>query len=111
MTTKAEPLSPGVGKQNVPAGKVVASVHPVSSFLFDALMVLLGVWFMGGLFLDGAAHARNAVDSFFTPWHAILYSGYAANTIALFAATWRNQAKGYRLWQAIPVGYELSLAG
>ncbi|MHB8629705.1 MAG: hypothetical protein ACYDBJ_23610 [Aggregatilineales bacterium] len=111
MTTAVESLPRHIGNSDMATGKVSTDVRPASNLRFDALMVALGVWFMGGLFLDGSAHAHHAVDSFFTPWHAILYSGFGANAIALLVATWRNQAKGYRLWQAIPVGYELSLAG
>jgi len=111
MATLAESLSRSFGSSEATSAQQSANARPVTTFRFDGLMVLLGVWFMGGLFLDGAAHARHEVDSFFTPWHAVLYSGYAANAIALFVATWRNQAKGFRLWQAIPAGYELSLVG
>ena len=41
---------------------------------------------MGGVFLDGWAHAHGKVDrtflTCFTPWHAALYSGYLS--VALF---------------------------
>ncbi len=35
-----------------------------------------GVWMITGLFLDGWAHSELKPDSFFTPWHAVLYSGF-----------------------------------
>jgi hypothetical protein len=46
----------------------------VSSLRFDLLMAILGIIFVGGLYLDGWAHAHGMVDrTFFTPWHAVLY--------------------------------------
>src|SRR5690349_306769 len=46
---------------------------------FDRLMMVLCCWFVGGLYLDGWAHDHGMVDkTFFTPWHAVLYSGYFA---------------------------------
>jgi hypothetical protein len=111
MATTVETFGQGTPGAAVKQPAANLSTRPTSTFLFDGLMVLLGFWFMTGLFLDGSAHDRGLVDSFFTPWHAILYSGFLANAIALFVATWRNQAKGYRLWAAIPAGYEMSLVG
>src|SRR6266566_3590952 len=50
---------------------------PRSSVRFDWIVVLLEAWWVGGLFVDGWAHEHGKVDqSFFTPWHAILYSGF-----------------------------------
>src|SRR5579859_7150461 len=111
MATAVESLTQRTGTPDGVAGSTDTSARPVSSLRFDGLMVVLGVWFMGGLLADGWAHSHHMVDNFFTPWHGILYSGFAVNAIALFITTWRNQAKGYRLWQAIPAGYELSLVG
>ena len=46
---------------------------------FDWLMAGLGAWLIGGLYLDGWAHIHVPnLESFFTPWHAVLYSGYLA---------------------------------
>ena len=56
---------------------------------------LLTAWLVGGLFLDGWAHAHGKVDqSFFTPWHAVFYSGFAAVALALLAnIAWRRIAE------------------
>lgn len=43
----------------------------------DLLTVLFGVWMLVGLFLDGWAHNEGRPDGFFTPWHAMLYTGFA----------------------------------
>ena len=54
------------------------------SLSFDWAMIVLSLWFVGGLFVDGWAHTHNKVDqSFFTPWHAILYSGWAVTALFL----------------------------
>ena len=38
---------------------------------YDWTVVLLSVWFVGGLILDGWAHNHiPELESFFTPWHA-----------------------------------------
>jgi hypothetical protein len=51
---------------------------------------------VGGIFLDGWAHEHGKVDtSFFTVWHALLYSGYLALTAVLVAALVLNQRAGY----------------
>ena len=40
---------------------------------------LLGAWVVSGVFIDGWAHFnRPGLETFFTPWHALLYSGAAA---------------------------------
>jgi hypothetical protein len=75
-------------------------------------MAFLSCWFIGGLFIDGWAHAHGRVDNtFFTPWHAILYSGYFATAVALVIATYINHTRGRSWLNAIPGGYELSLFG
>lgn len=37
-----------------------------------------GTWMIVGLHLDGWAHTVNEQESFFTPWHGALYSGFIA---------------------------------
>ncbi|GAC1372459.1 MAG: hypothetical protein NVSMB44_40180 [Ktedonobacteraceae bacterium] len=79
---------------------------------FDRLLSLLSCWFLGGLFIDGWAHTHGKVDStFFTPWHAILYSGYFSMAIALIVVVLLNHNRGYSWLSAIPRGYALSLLG
>lgn len=78
---------------------------------FDRLMVVFALWFVVGLFLDGSAHAHHRVDSFFTPWHAVLYSGYLVSAFALAVATFINHQRGQSWLKAIPQGYDLALFG
>ena len=97
-----------------PAGspRVNLSGLPKGGLRFDWIAALLSALFAGGLFLDGWAHNHGKVDeSFFTPWHAILYSGFALYGIFLLGAWIRNYRAGYDLRHALPYGYGLSLIG
>lgn len=87
--------------------------HPhASSLRFDWIATLLSCWLVGGLFLDGWAHNHGRVDdTFFTPWHSVLYSGAAAMVGFLAINQWRNVNKGYAWRWALPQGYMLSLVG
>lgn len=88
------------------------SARAPGSLGFDWAVGVLSALFVSGLFLDGWAHAHGMVDqSFFTPWHAVFYAGYAAVASALGAALVRNHARGYPWRLASPAGYGLSLLG
>lgn len=104
-----------------------------NSLRFDWLMVIVSVWWLGGLFVDGWAHSNiPQLETFFTPWHAVFYSGYLAVGLTLVvrilhnlrqlalnadgvAPSWvtlvRNSLSGRRWLKAIPAGYELTLLG
>jgi hypothetical protein len=84
----------------------------VSSRGYDWTVVALSSWFLGGLVLDGWAHNHiPELESFFTPWHAVFYTGYLALAGFFMATLVRNHAKGYPWRSAMPVGYELALLG
>lgn len=104
-----------------------------SDLRFDWVMVAVSIWWLGGLFIDGWAHSNiPQLETFFTPWHAVLYSGYLAVAITLLArvvlnlrqvavdanggvpplaALLRENLQGNRWMRAIPRGYELSVLG
>jgi hypothetical protein len=87
-------------------------VHPAGGVGFDLIVALLSAWFIIGIYVDGWAHNNNQVDnSFFTPWHAMLYSGVAAAGLFLAVTQMRNVFKGYTWLHALPRGYLLSLVG
>lgn len=78
----------------------------------DLITIGLGFWLLGGLFIDGWAHNTNTlVESFFTPWHAAFYSGYAASALWLCWLVLRGLRAGKVGVAAIPRGYELGLVG
>jgi Tol biopolymer transport system component len=86
--------------------------YPISSIRFDWIAALISSWLIGGLFLDGWAHNHGRVDdTFFTPWHAVLYSGAAALIAFLAVSQWRNINKGHQWRFALPLGYMPSLVG
>ena len=109
------------------------NARAVSSLRFDWIMVVVSIWWLGGLFIDGWAHSNiPQLETFFTPWHAVLYSGYLAVTFTLLVkillnlrqsalnaggsmpslvALVRESLPDHRWLQAIPNGYELSVLG
>lgn len=86
--------------------------RPPGGRAYDWTVILLGFWFLGGLFLDGWAHNHiPELESFFTPWHAVFYSGFLAVAAFLLATVIRNHAKGYSWREAMPPGYEHAVLG
>jgi TolB protein len=78
----------------------------------DVVMGILSVLLVGGFFIDLWAHAHGRVDeSFFTPWHAILYASAGLFGGVLLALTLRDREAGVSLRDAVPAGYEWSLLG
>jgi hypothetical protein len=77
------------------------------------ITMLMGSWLIIGIFLDGFAHNHGAVESFFTPWHAALYSGFLASAAWIFWLTYRNKINlPNGSWiDAIPLGYGLGVVG
>jgi hypothetical protein len=94
------------------AAYVAAHTYPAGGLLLDWAFSFLSIWLVGGSFLDGWAHTHGRVDDvFFTPWHAVLYSGALAIMLLLAATCVRNMALGYAGPQVLPAGYLLSLIG
>lgn len=69
-------------------------------------LALAGIgWLVTGLFLDGWAHNNRLPDSFWTVWHALFYSGYAA-LAAVIVGTVAVRRPRVASWRAaIPEGY------
>ncbi len=79
---------------------------------FDWLIVALSAWFLGGLYLDGWAHIHvPELETFFTPWHFVLYSGFVVLALVLAVTAMRNRRRGAPWAQVMPPGYGLSLIG
>jgi hypothetical protein len=96
------------------AGQIgaAAGAYPISSPAFDWTMGCLSALLTVGLVQDGWAHAHGQVDqSFFTPWHAILYASMALNGLVLGISAVRNLRLGYAFRRTLPYGYWLALAG
>ena len=85
---------------------------PADSVRLDWIITISSCVNIVGLFIDGWAHNHGFVDdSFFTPWHAVLYGAILFAGFALIVTHFRNVSRGFRWSQALPVGYGLSLIG
>lgn len=56
-----------------------AKTGPHYSYRRQVMTVVAGAWVVLGVFVDGWAHLNlPGLETFFTPWHGLLYSGAAA---------------------------------
>lgn len=75
-------------------------------------MVVLCAWFQAGLYLDGWAHLHvPTLETFFSSWHVVLYSGFVALSALTVGRPIRDRAKGVDWSRTVPAGYGLSLLG
>jgi hypothetical protein len=76
----------------------------------DLVTAGLSAWLLLGVFLDGWAHnTRPSLETFFTPWHAVFYSGFLALAGWILRVAWpRRQSAG---GASAPVGYRLAVWG
>jgi hypothetical protein len=78
----------------------------------DLVTVVLAAWLIGGLFVDGWAHnTRPRLETFFTPWHALFYSGFTATAAWICWSVWHRRPAAGSWRAAVPAGYGLGLAG
>ena len=67
---------------------------------------------IAGAYLDSWAHNHvPELETFFTPWHAVLYSGFVAAAVVLLVAFFGGRRRGLPWGAAVPRGYRLSLVG
>ncbi|MBO0867565.1 MAG: hypothetical protein J2P15_03285 [Micromonosporaceae bacterium] len=79
--------------------------RPAARYRTDLVMAVLGSWFIIGAFLDAWAHNNLLrLETFFTPWHAVLYSGFVA------CAAWIGWT-GRQGTQTMPAAYPTGLVG
>lgn len=71
---------------------------------------LFGLWMVVGLFLDGWAHDNQKPETFFTPWHGVLYSGFATAAAFALHRVYVRRQPGQDWRTAIPAGHGLTLA-
>lgn len=55
---------------------------------------VFSTWVIVGLFLDGWAHNAELSETFWTPWHAVLYSGFIAAGIHFVVQRRRRRRAG-----------------
>lgn len=80
---------------------------------FDWIMLAGAMWLVAGVAIDGWAHntIRPLIDTFFTPWHAILYSGYLATSAVLAVTVARYRTRELTWRGVLPRGYDAALVG
>ncbi|MEV0247752.1 hypothetical protein AB0H76_14255 [Nocardia sp. NPDC050712] len=82
------------------------SERPRATRTDDAVTALVSLWLIAGLLLDAWAHSnRPGLETFFTPWHAVFYSGFAATAGWVALLVWRQWRAGRRGLAAVPLGY------
>ncbi len=93
-------------------------VHPLvqqraapRNVTLDYAVGICGVWISGGFFLDAWAHGHVPVESFFTPYHAVFYSGMFALAFVIAAYALYYRSLGYEWANAMPRCYRLALLG
>ena len=85
--------------------------HTAAHPWFEWGVAFFATWFVVGLYLDGWAHIYELPETFFTPWHAMIYSGVLGAALVLggtAVVAWRH---GTRWRQVLPLGYWHSLLG
>jgi hypothetical protein len=79
---------------------------------FDWTVVALSGLQIFGSHLDSWAHQHVAnLETFFTPWHAVLYGAFLLNASFLVVSAMANHRRGTNWRAALPAGYDLSLLG
>ncbi len=88
-------------------------VRPRGGLRFDLPVAVLSLWLVSGLYLDGFAHHNfpESLETFFTPWHGVLYSGFLTLAGFILFHQFRNMASGYRWNEALPAGHSLTVLG
>lgn len=81
------------------------------SVAFDYAVGICGVWISAGFFVDAWAHGHVPVESFFTPYHGVFYSGMLALVLVIAAFVLRSRRLGYDWPDSIPRPYRLALLG
>ena len=69
---------------------------PIHNVNHRRLLIFAMFWFFSGAWIDSSAHTYllDDIETFFTPWHAVLYSGYAFSVfVALYI---KNSMKDYK---------------
>ncbi|MBM0260074.1 hypothetical protein [Micromonospora sp. 4G55] len=80
----------------------------------DLVAVLLGACLVGGALADGWAHTSllETIEGFFTPWHGLLYAGFAGSAGWICWLAYRRRDRAPRWWRdGWPRGYRVGAIG
>src|SRR5271156_6616568 len=78
---------------------------------FDYAVGICSVWIASGFFLDAWAHGHVPIESFFTPYHGVFYSGMLALALVFATFVGINRRRGYDWANCVPRPYRLALLG
>lgn len=84
---------------------------PPRNLVFDYAIGICAVWIASGFFLDAWAHGHVPVETFFTPYHAVFYSGMLAGFACVAIYALRNRRRGYAWRDCVPAAYRIPLLG
>jgi hypothetical protein len=96
------------------AGPATAGGAGPATWAEDLVAVLLGACLVGGALADGWAHANlpSTLEGFFTPWHGLLYAGFAGTAAWTFFLAYRRRARAPYWWRdGWPRGYRIGALG
>ena len=89
-----------------------ATDRPRTSLRTDWILTGLAIWLVGGFYVDLWAHHHGEVDdTFFTPWHAVLYTAAVAFGVVLGAVALRDPRRGLPLRASLPATYWVGFLG
>ena len=99
-----------MGRHSKAVDDVVAPVSRTRAH-YDLVTMILALWMVGGVFVDGWAHIilPSTKETFFTPWHGVLYSGFVAVAAWMTAPLLRSRPSN--LAAAVRPGYGLAFVG
>ncbi len=72
----------------------------------------LAAWTIVGIFVDAYKHSTDPnLETFWTPWHALFYTGFLATAAWLFLLTVRRRSDVGGFFDWAPRGHRLALVG
>jgi hypothetical protein len=94
------------------AHKEIRTGYPANALRYDWILALLGVLGICGSYLDLWAHTHiPQLETFFTPWHGVLYGSFLLRAGVLLGTVIVYHRQGYAWQRSMPKGYGLALLG
>ena len=72
------------------------SPTPITNQTHRRFLIFTMIWFFSGAWIDSSAHIYliDDIETFFTPWHGVLYSGYIFSVLVVMYI--KNTMKDYK---------------
>ncbi len=92
--------------------ELVPGARARASWSENLVTGLLALGVLTGGTIDAWAHSNlGQLETFFTPWHAVLYASFLATSAWIGWMVVRRARHGWRGLAAVPVGYGLGIVG